>query len=161
MPRASDTVAVESLPRNRTSVAASIVGITDTPSGLTNAIRIRFCPSSTRSKRNLIANAHCGCVTGTSLALRRSNEPRMFNLLAASTVAASHNVKISTFMLVARVIARAHTQLGCIFVDRIAHVEWPGNIRETIRCPFSAVAAVCDSRSNNRKMQYDVNKRAK
>jgi len=44
-------------------------------------------------------------------------------------------------MLVARVVARAHTQLGCIFVDRIADVEWPGNIRETIRRPFSVVAA--------------------
>jgi len=99
MPRASDTVEVESLPRNCTSVLASIVGVTDAPSGLTNAIRIRFCPSSTRSKRNLIASAHCAWVTGTSLALRRSKEPRMFNLPAASTVAASHNVKISTFIV--------------------------------------------------------------
>jgi len=97
--RASDTVDVESSPRKRTSVAASIVGITATPSESTKAIRSRFCPSSTRSKRNFIANEHCGCVTGTCFALNRSNEPRMFSFPPASTVAASHNVKISTFII--------------------------------------------------------------
>jgi len=60
---------------------------------------MRFCPSSRRSKRNLMAKAHCGCVTGASLAFNRSNEPRMFSLPAASVVAASHNVKISTFIV--------------------------------------------------------------
>src|SRR5438552_12190797 len=38
-------------------------------------------------------------MTGASRAFRRSNDPRMFNFPAASTVAASHNVKISTFII--------------------------------------------------------------
>src|SRR6266480_5737960 len=38
-------------------------------------------------------------MTGASRAFRRSNEPRIFSFPAASTVAASHNVKISTFII--------------------------------------------------------------
>src|ERR1700726_4758949 len=162
MTKASDVVAVESSVWNRTCVVASRVGITDVPSESTNAIRIRFCPSSTRSKRNLIAKAHWGCVTGASFAFNRSNEPRMFNLPPASIVAASHNVKISTFIPVSCNSQRKQLyQVGnfnAILFHRIALAEGDGVAQGSIlfskclkidcytkRCPNLVLTAIASS----------------
>ena len=45
---------------------------------------------------------------GTSRAFKRSNEPRIFNFPPASNVAASHNVKISTFIIQATAQLHVH-----------------------------------------------------